>query len=104
AEIVEVVLPPGVTLTVGDVKLTVRPAGKPTLVPLSTSARFGAVLGGSTAMRALFANLERAAPTSETILMLGESGTGKELLARAIHDASARRGKPFVVFDCAAIA
>lgn len=55
-------------------------------------------------MRALFAKLERAAATSETILLLGESGTGKEILARGVHDSSPRRNGPFVVFDCSAIA
>src|SRR5206468_118805 len=55
-------------------------------------------------MRALFAKLERAAPTDETILLLGESGTGKELLAHAIHDASGRRAAPFEIFDCSAVA
>jgi transcriptional regulator with PAS, ATPase and Fis domain len=55
-------------------------------------------------MRALFARLESAAATDETVLLLGESGTGKELLARAIHDASARKDGPFVVFDCSAVA
>jgi DNA-binding NtrC family response regulator len=55
-------------------------------------------------MRALFAKLERAAPTDETILLLGESGTGKEVLARAIHESSRRANGPFVVLDCAAIA
>src|ERR1700737_443118 len=38
------------------------------------------------------------------VLILGESGTGKELVARAIHDSGARRGKPFVPVDCAALA
>jgi transcriptional regulator with PAS, ATPase and Fis domain len=55
-------------------------------------------------MRALFARLEVAAATHETVLLVGESGTGKELLARAIHDASPRRDGPFVVFDCSAVA
>jgi DNA-binding NtrC family response regulator len=55
-------------------------------------------------MRAMFAALERAAPTQETILLLGESGTGKELLARGIHDASPRSAGPFVVFDCTSVA
>jgi transcriptional regulator with PAS, ATPase and Fis domain len=55
-------------------------------------------------MRLLFANLERAAQTDETIVLLGESGTGKELLARGIHDVSRRRAGPFAVFDCSAVA
>lgn len=45
-------------------------------------------------MRALFAKLERIAPTEETILLLGESGTGKEVLARAIHQNSRRSNGP----------
>jgi transcriptional regulator with PAS, ATPase and Fis domain len=55
-------------------------------------------------MRALFAKLERASPTDETILLLGESGTGKEVLARAIHASSRRSSGPFVVIDCGSIA
>jgi two-component system response regulator HydG len=54
-------------------------------------------------MRALFAVLERAAASEETILVLGESGTGKEVLARGIHDQSPRRRGPFVPFDCGAV-
>ena len=102
--IVEVLLPLGRKVTVGGSTLTVRVVGEPSVLPLSTSARFGEALGGSIPMRALFARLERAAATAETILLLGASGTGKELLARGIHDASPRRAGPFVVFDCGAVA
>jgi transcriptional regulator with PAS, ATPase and Fis domain len=97
-------LSPGAVASLGGASLTVRVGGAPSLVPLSTSASFGDALGGSVPMRALFARLERAAATSETILLLGDSGTGKEVLARAIHDRSPRREGPFVVFDCSAVA
>jgi transcriptional regulator with PAS, ATPase and Fis domain len=102
--IVEAWLPLGRKVVVGGSTLVVRMVGAPSILPLSTSASFGSALGGSLPMRALFARLERAAATAETILLLGESGTGKELLARGIHDGSPRRAGPFVVFDCAAVA
>ena len=47
--------------------------------------------------------LDRVAVTDVTVLIEGESGTGKELVARAVHEASARRDKPYVVFDCASV-
>jgi len=61
------------------------------------------MLGDSEPMRALRAMLSRAAPTEATILILGENGTGKELAARAIHDGSPRKARPFVTVNCAAI-
>jgi two-component system NtrC family response regulator len=61
------------------------------------------LLGRSTAMRRLFDRVERLAATDATILLTGESGTGKELAARALHQLSARRAKPFVAVNCAAI-
>ena len=61
------------------------------------------LIGSGPAMRQIFSIIEQAAPTNATILITGESGTGKELAARAIHQASPRRDKPFVSINCAAI-
>lgn len=101
--LIEALLPPGVTVTLGDTELVAQPAGAPSIVPLSASGQFGEAIGQSLLMRALFARLERVAATDETVILLGESGTGKDVLARAIHEHSPRRGGPFVVFDCGAI-
>jgi two-component system, NtrC family, response regulator PilR len=60
------------------------------------------LVGGGRAMRKLSDLIERAAPTKSTILITGESGTGKERIARAIHDASDRKAKPFLVVNCGA--
>jgi DNA-binding NtrC family response regulator len=67
---------------------------------MSDEGRFGDAVGSSFPMRALFATLERVAPTDQTVLLLGESGTGKEVLARSLHARSPRNDGPFVVFDC----
>jgi DNA-binding NtrC family response regulator len=67
-------------------------------------SRFGPAVGGSPAMRQLFALFTRLAPTELTICLLGETGTGKDVLARAVHEASPRAGRPFLVFDCGAVA
>lgn len=61
------------------------------------------IIGDSPALRAVLADVERVAPTDCTALILGETGTGKELIARAIHNCSARQGRPFVKLNCAAI-
>ncbi len=101
--IIEAFLPPGVPLTVGSSEVLIEPTGPAAVMPLSTSPSFGEAIGQSIPMRALFAKLERAAPTDETVLLLGESGTGKEVLARAIHAHSRRKAGPFVVVDCGAL-
>jgi two-component system, NtrC family, response regulator GlrR len=72
-------------------------------VELWQDSHFGKLVGKSLRMRELFATLSRVAPMDASILILGETGTGKELVARALHDASPRASKPFVVVDCAAL-
>src|SRR5580692_9625556 len=62
-----------------------------------------ALIGQSLAWRRTMEIVMQAAPSQATVLLLGESGTGKELLARAIHDSSARAGGPFVPVNCAAL-
>ncbi len=69
---------------------------------VSAPERFGGLVGTTPEMIELFAKLQRYAPTTMSILIRGETGTGKELVAHAIHDASPRRGKPFVSMNCAA--
>jgi pSer/pThr/pTyr-binding forkhead associated (FHA) protein len=71
-------------------------------LPLAKATNFGELRGHSPPMRALFAVLEQAAKSDATVLVLGESGTGKELAARGLHDRSARRDGPYVVFDAGA--
>ncbi len=61
------------------------------------------MVGDSPAMRRLFAEIEKVAPTRGRVLVTGESGTGKELIARAMHRLSPRKEGPFVKVNCAAI-
>ena len=64
---------------------------------------FTEIIGGSAALRDVLAQIETVAATDATVLLLGETGTGKELLARAIHDRSARHGQTFVRLNGAAL-
>jgi formate hydrogenlyase transcriptional activator len=61
------------------------------------------IVGRSTALRTVLAEVEMVAPTDSTVLICGETGTGKELIARAVHNRSGRRANPFVKCNCAAI-
>lgn len=71
---------------------------------LHTEYAFGGIIGESRSMQQLRIAIEQVALTDSTVLILGETGTGKELVARAIHDASARREKLLVKVNCAALA
>ena len=62
-----------------------------------------AIIGESPALKEVLRQVEVVAPTDATVLLQGETGTGKEPLAHALHQLSARRDRPFVAVNCAAI-
>src|SRR5256886_4583492 len=64
--------------------------------------KLGNIIGQSDRMQAVYQMIETVAQVQSTILITGESGTGKELVARAIHDLSARANKPFTSVNCGA--
>ena len=70
---------------------------------IRTEQNFGDIIGGSSGLRKVMQQVQLVAPTDATVLITGESGTGKELVARAIHDRSARSGRTLVTLNCAAV-
>jgi two-component system, NtrC family, nitrogen regulation response regulator NtrX len=68
----------------------------------ATESRF-TMVGGSPALEAVRDRIAKVGPTAARVLIMGENGTGKELVARALHDASPRRNRPFIEVNCAAI-
>ena len=68
-----------------------------------TENKFEEIIGSSPALKLVLAEVQRVAPTDATVLVLGETGTGKELIARAIHNSSARCARPLIKLNCAAI-
>ncbi|MEM9194832.1 MAG: sigma-54 dependent transcriptional regulator [Myxococcota bacterium] len=69
---------------------------------LQVSGRYD-IIGQSESMKEVYGIIEKVADTPSTVLITGESGTGKELIARALHQNSARADKPFIRVNCAAI-
>ena len=69
--------------------------------PARTGARV--LIGRSAAFQKMLGLVARVAPSQASVLLLGESGTGKELVAHAVHEASARAGKPMVAVDCSSL-
>jgi two-component system, NtrC family, response regulator GlrR len=99
----EISLPSEARISIGDSEVAFALLGGADELKLHPESRFGRLLGETNSMRAVFARLSRVASRDITLLLEGESGTGKELAAEAVHEASARRGKPFVVVDCGSI-
>jgi transcriptional regulator with GAF, ATPase, and Fis domain len=102
--ICEAYLDEGTEFQVGTTKLVFCPLQESVEYPLSRREAFGKLLGRSVTMRRVMHLAETFAPTEASILIEGETGTGKEVLARAIHDNSPRRTKPFVIVDCGSLA
>jgi two-component system response regulator AtoC len=70
---------------------------------LSEKYSFKNIVAQSEGFKEIFDTIKRLSPFNTTVMITGESGTGKELLARAIHESSPRRGKPFIAINCGAI-
>jgi formate hydrogenlyase transcriptional activator len=73
------------------------------IIEEETRAEFAAIVGESPVLRAALHLASIVAPTTSSVMILGETGTGKELIARAVHNLSGRRERPFVRLNCAAI-
>ncbi|WP_426285980.1 nitrogen regulation protein NR(I) [Luteibacter sp. E-22] len=84
------------------VERTLAIAHEEVIVPVP-SGNAHALMGESPAMREVFRLIGRVAASDLNVLITGETGTGKELVARALHEESARRGKPYVALNTAAI-
>jgi two-component system response regulator HydG len=84
-----------------------RQTVSPTMVrledPAMPAGSCDGLVGDSEALRGVIERIARVAPTQATVLITGESGTGKELVARAVHNGSPRRDRPFVALSCAAM-
>ena len=65
--------------------------------------RLGSIVGASESMRKLYRQVEQAGPSAASVLIVGETGTGKELVARALHQRSARKSRAYVAVNCAAM-
>ncbi|MBI5548241.1 MAG: sigma 54-interacting transcriptional regulator [Deltaproteobacteria bacterium] len=99
--LVEAIVRPGARITLGRTSLDLLPGNEGGQARLESEREsYGALIGSSQPMRRLYAQLERLEGSEASVLISGESGTGKELAARAIHEGSARKGRPLVVVDC----
>ncbi|MFC1884242.1 sigma-54 interaction domain-containing protein [Thermodesulfobacteriota bacterium] len=70
---------------------------------ITSEEKFQGFIGESKEMKEIFSVIERVADSNSTIMVYGESGTGKEMVAKAIHQCSSRRHKPFIAINCGAI-
>jgi formate hydrogenlyase transcriptional activator len=70
---------------------------------ICSELNFEEIVGRSAALQRVLRQVEVVAPTDSGVLILGETGTGKELIARAIHNLSSRRDRPFIKLNCAAL-
>ena len=98
SKIREAFVPVGAVLVLGEVELRLEPDDAGGRVV------FGPLISVSLPMMATLEALEKVSKTDATVLLEAETGSGKEVTARAIHERSARAGKPFETVDCSALA
>jgi DNA-binding NtrC family response regulator len=96
------VVSPNTLLKLGATSVRVGDAA-PVEVEIHGEDSLAGIVGRSSAMRRLLAQVAKAANSEATVLVMGESGTGKELIARALHDLGPRRDAPFVTVDCGSL-
>jgi DNA-binding NtrC family response regulator len=103
ARLTEIAIGVGAVIAIGktELKLIAAPTReKPVVHPMSTEG-LGSLIGGSLAMRQVYAVIERVARSNAAVLIEGETGTGKERCAETIHACGPRAKKPFVICDLA---
>lgn len=100
----EAYLAPGDIIKLGNTSIEFQAFSETAKIEPSTREAFGNMVAKSRRMRQIFSILEKIAPTFATVVIEGETGTGKDLVARAIHEYSTRKNKPFIVFDCSSVA
>lgn len=104
SKVKEAYLSPGDLIKIGNSSLEFEAFDEKIKIEPSDKEEFGLMVGKSRKMRQIFSILEKISPTHATVIIEGETGTGKDLVAQAIHENSQRKGKPFMVFDCSAVA
>lgn len=92
-----------VELVLGDTTLRIAPIPRSNEETLPLAQSFAKVVGASREMRRLYPLLRKLADSDIPAIIEGETGTGKEVVAECLHEESARRNAPFVVFDCTAV-
>lgn len=100
----EAYLSQGDQIEIGETKIEFQTYDENVQIEPSEDNFFGDMVGKSRKMRQIFGVLARISPSQATVIIEGETGTGKELVAKAIHQNSSRSDKPFIVFDCSAVA
>jgi DNA-binding NtrC family response regulator len=93
----------GATVVLGSTLLRVTRTREPLRVDTSPETTFHSMVSQSEAMRSIFSLIRRLAPHDLPVAVDGETGTGKELVARALHENSTRREKPFLILDCGSV-
>ncbi|MDB4964192.1 MAG: Flagellar regulatory protein FleQ [Myxococcales bacterium] len=97
------VVPAGTRLKLGDTMIAVDDAGSGIAPPLTDAPRPSDLVGDSDGIREVARLVHKLARVDSSVLIQGETGVGKEVVARAIHEASPRRGGELVVVDCGSL-